>query len=159
MAQPGSERPGPGTATGRVWEIADDLSRRSGGRARRAAVIDAYVKEGGNRNTAHTQFQKWRTAYEGSRERSSARPLGLSVQVKEGGRLVLPAEIRAALGIDEGDTLVAQIKDDEVRLFTRDTALKRLQEYMRKLVPPGVSLVDELIAERRKEAQKEEAGE
>ncbi len=38
----------------------------------------------------------------------------------------------------------------------RAAALKRVQERMRKHVPEGVSLVDELIAERCWEAAKEE---
>jgi AbrB family looped-hinge helix DNA binding protein len=153
--QASRERPRPGTATGRVWEIADELSRRTGGRARRATVIDTYVKEGGNPNTAHTQFQKWRTAYEESRKRSSGQPRPVPVQVKEGGRIVLPAELRATLGIAEGDTLMAEVVDGELRLFTRAEAIRRVQEYVRGLVPEGTSLVDELIAERRQDAQRE----
>ncbi len=38
----------------------------------------------------------------------------------------------------------------------RAAALERLQEQVRKRVPEGVSLVDELIAERCWEAAKEE---
>jgi hypothetical protein len=38
-------------------------------------------------------------------------------------------------------------------------ALRRARALVRKYVPPEVSLVDELIAERRAEAEKEERGE
>jgi hypothetical protein len=36
-------------------------------------------------------------------------------------------------------------------------AIRRLQALVRAAVPEGVSLVDELIAERREEARREEA--
>jgi len=41
---------------------------------------------------------------------------------------------------------------DETALLER---LKKAQEYVRSIVPSGVSLADELIAERRKEARYE----
>lgn len=37
-----------------------------------------------------------------------------------------------------------------------DAAIRRAQEMMKKLVPPGRSLVDEVIAERRAEAARGE---
>ncbi len=141
-----------------MWEIADDLSRRIGGRARRAAVINAYVSEGGNPNTAHTQFQKWRTAYEKSRKRSPPQPTRMRLEVKEGGRLLLPAELRSELGIREGDTLMAELVDGELRLMSQATAVKRAQEMVRQWIPAGSNVVDDFIAERRREARKE-AGE
>lgn len=155
MAQPSSERPGLGTATGRVWEIADELSRRDGSRARRSAVITAYVNEGGNPNTAHTQFQKWRTAYEDARKRSSARQTRLKLELKEGGRLLLPAELRTALGIGEGDILMAEIVDGELRLTSQATAVARAQQVVQQFIPAGSTVVDDFIAERRREARKE----
>ncbi|CAN5617723.1 hypothetical protein BH23PSE1_BH23PSE1_10130 [soil metagenome] len=48
-------RPAAGTATGRVWDLADAISRAAGRKARRREVIDAYAAEGGNPNTASTQ--------------------------------------------------------------------------------------------------------
>jgi len=54
-------RPRKGTITGRVWEIADQIQKRSG-RAEREAVIMACMEEGININTASTQFSYWRKA-------------------------------------------------------------------------------------------------
>jgi AbrB family looped-hinge helix DNA binding protein len=153
-----ADRPRAGTATGRVWDIADELTRRDGTRARRAAVIDAYVREGGNPNTANTQFQRWRRAHEETRKDLSLPPAPLALQIKDGGRIVLPSEVRSALGASEGETLIAQIEDGELRLFTRKQALRRARELIRRFVPEGRSLADELIAERREEARRE-AGE
>lgn len=55
-------RPGPGTRTGRVWEVADEITRETGRRASRGAVIDRIVAEAGNPATASTQYQYWKVA-------------------------------------------------------------------------------------------------
>lgn len=78
-----------------------------------------------------------------------------TVRLGSNGRLVIPAEYRKALGVDEGDELVVRLEDGELRLSTRKFALRRAQERVRRYVPEGVSLADELIAERREEAAKE----
>jgi AbrB family looped-hinge helix DNA binding protein len=80
------------------------------------------------------------------------------VLVGEKGRIVIPAEIREAMGIAAGDSLDLRFDDDELRVSTRRARLKRAQERVRKLIPPGVSLADELLAERREEAKLEQEG-
>lgn len=153
-------RPSAGTETGRVWEIADDLTRQSGGRAGRADVIRTFVGEGGNPNTAATQYQAWKSAFD-DRQRSLApapREQYFDLTIKEGGRILLPLDLREALGAREGDVLVGELIDGELTLVTRETALRKVQEVVRKHVPPGVSLADELIAERRSEAAREDEG-
>lgn len=54
-------RPGPGTITGRVWEIADRIYKETGA-VNREAVTKACMDEGININTANTQFSYWRKA-------------------------------------------------------------------------------------------------
>ena len=44
------------------------------------------------------------------------------------------------------------------RLYSRATAIKRMQKLVARHVPPGVKLADELIAERRREARREAGG-
>lgn len=48
-----------------------------------------------------------------------------------------------------------EVVDDDLRLCSRTTAIERVQELMAERIPPGVSLVDELIAERRQEVRRE----
>jgi AbrB family looped-hinge helix DNA binding protein len=72
-----------------------------------------------------------------------------------GGRLVIPAEIREELGLKEGEPVVMRVKNGELRIWTAREGIRRAQEIVRRYVPPGVSLVDELIAERRAEAARE----
>lgn len=88
--------------------------------------------------------------------RDDRQPIHFSVVVKEAGRVLLPAEVRTALGVGEGDTLRGMVVDGELTLLTSATAIRQAQEWVAKHVPPGVSLVDELIAERRAENAKEE---
>lgn len=78
------------------------------------------------------------------------------VRIAPGGRVVIPAEFRKALGVSVGDDLVMRLEDGELRLRSRDAAIRRAQEIVRKYVPDGVSLADELIAERREEAAREQ---
>ncbi len=77
------------------------------------------------------------------------------VKVAEGGRVVIPAEYRKQLGLRAGDNVILQLDDGEIRLYTVREAIRRAQEMVRRYVPEGVSLVDELIAERRAEAARE----
>ena len=80
------------------------------------------------------------------------------LRIGDGGRVVIPAGMRAALGVKPGDTLVARVVDGELSLMSQKAAVRRAQKLVRRFVPEGVSLVDELIAERRAEAAREAQG-
>ncbi|HYL34290.1 MAG TPA: AbrB/MazE/SpoVT family DNA-binding domain-containing protein [Bryobacteraceae bacterium] len=72
--------------------------------------------------------------------------------VTDGGRIVIPAPYRRALGIKAGDEVLLRLENGEVRISSRAQARRRAQEYVRTLVPRNVSLVAELIKERRETA-------
>lgn len=76
-------------------------------------------------------------------------------KINENGRIVIPAAMREALGIVPGEELVLRIEDDELRITTMRHRIERAREVVRRHVKPGRSLVDELMAERRKAAQRE----
>lgn len=78
-------------------------------------------------------------------------------RIGAGGRLVIPAAYRQAMGVKEGDEVLMRLEDGEVRIYTRAQAIRRAQEIVRRHVPKGVSLVDELMRERRREVEREEA--
>jgi AbrB family looped-hinge helix DNA binding protein len=84
-----------------------------------------------------------------------AMELQLRTKLGEKGRLVIPAEIREALGMKPGDTINLRVEDHELRISTRRERIRRAQERIRKFVPAGVSLADELSAERREAAKLE----
>jgi AbrB family looped-hinge helix DNA binding protein len=77
------------------------------------------------------------------------------LRVNENGRVVIPAFFRKALGIKAGDELLLRMEDDELRITTLKKRIERAQRHARKYVKAGVSLVDELIAERREGAKRE----
>src|SRR4051812_17764031 len=80
-----------------------------------------------------------------------------SAVVGDRGRFVLPAEVRRHLGVHPGDRLIISIDEDgAVRMVSaRELAHRSRGTY--RHVAPGRSLTDELIAERRREAQMEDA--
>lgn len=73
--------------------------------------------------------------------------------LNENGRIVIPAALRAALGIQAGDELVMRIEDEELRITTLKRRIERAQNRIRKYVKPGTRLSEELIAARREEAR------
>jgi AbrB family looped-hinge helix DNA binding protein len=78
----------------------------------------------------------------------------IEVIVGPQGRLVVPAPLRRTLGIEPGDVLVARAQEDRLVLERREVILARVRRRL-AVVPDDVSMVDELIAERRKEAERE----
>ena len=73
------------------------------------------------------------------------------------GRIVIPAACRKALGVGPGDEVLMRLEDGELRLYTQAHAIRRIQALAKKYVPAGVSIVDELLADRRQEVAREEA--
>jgi AbrB family looped-hinge helix DNA binding protein len=76
-------------------------------------------------------------------------------RVNDNGRVVIPASYRKALGIKAGDEVILRMEDDELRITTMTRRIERAQRRIRQYVKPGVSLADELIAERREAAKRE----
>lgn len=74
------------------------------------------------------------------------------VELGAGGRLVIPAAFRAALGMKPGDKLTVRLEANELRIYTRREGIRRTREMLSKY---DLGTVDEFIAERRKEAAKE----
>ena len=69
----------------------------------------------------------------------------IKTKLGKGGRVVIPAEYRKRLGIEPGDEIIVTFKDGEIKITTVREAVRRAQAIVRRFVPEGVSLVDELI--------------
>lgn len=156
----------PHSKTGRVWKLAEDITRAKGRRATRSEVIDAYVAEGGEPSTASTQFWHWKKAYEAELQHRNAggeaqaqpyRSAGPArLRIGQDGRVVIPSEMRAAMELGPEGTVIARVVEGELQLVPLPVVIRRAQEFVRGHVPEGVSLADELIAERRAEARRED---
>lgn len=76
-------------------------------------------------------------------------------KIAQGGRLVIPAKHRRALGLKTGDEVLLRVVDGELRVLSQAEAVKRAQELVKRRVPRHRSLVQELLKERRAEALRE----
>lgn len=77
-------------------------------------------------------------------------------KMHSGGRLVVPSHIREALHINVGDHVLMRVEDGELRVIPKMEAIRRAQQLIAQHIPASVSLVDELIADRRAEVAKED---
>lgn len=77
------------------------------------------------------------------------------VKIVDGGKLVIPASMRRELGLGTGDTVLVGIDDGELRVRSLPKAIERARAILRRHVPEGMNLSDELIADRRREAERE----
>lgn len=79
-----------------------------------------------------------------------------AVKIIQGGKLVIPAAMRRAMGIARGDTVVVELlPDGELRVRPLASAIREAQETVRKSVRPGRSLAEELMRERKQDAARE----
>ena len=76
-------------------------------------------------------------------------------RVGAGGRVVIPAAYRKALGVRPGDHLLLVLEGGQVRLLTPEEAIRSAQALVRRHVRKGRRLSEELLAERRREAARE----
>lgn len=76
-------------------------------------------------------------------------------RVGAGGRIVIPHEMREALAVQEGDDLLLEVDEHGLHVRSVRHAIQRVQQVVAKYVKPGRSLSAELIAERRKESERE----
>jgi AbrB family looped-hinge helix DNA binding protein len=79
----------------------------------------------------------------------------IQMKVSDGGRVVIPSEIRQFMAIKEGDTVLWTIEDGIVTLTTRDQQLRQVQALFKAISPADECWSDELINERRAEATHE----
>ena len=79
----------------------------------------------------------------------------VSVTISEGGRIVIPATFRKAMGVKDGDKLLLRLDDSGLRVMTRAEGLNWAREILAPYLT-GPSLAEELLADRRAEVEAEE---
>lgn len=73
------------------------------------------------------------------------------LSMAENGRVLIPAEVRAALGLKAGGKVVARVENGALVIEPLEAAIRRVQAMMLPYATPGESLADELIADRRRD--------
>jgi AbrB family looped-hinge helix DNA binding protein len=76
----------------------------------------------------------------------------IAVRLGPQGRLVVPVELRRALGLEDGSELAIRSDGRRLILEPRREVLRRLR---RRFADVEVSLAEELAADRRAEAERE----
>jgi AbrB family looped-hinge helix DNA binding protein len=81
----------------------------------------------------------------------------IAIQVSQGGRIVIPADIRQKMGISIGDQVLLtwQEGSQELRIATRKQRLQHARQLVQQHIKTQDSVVDELIRERRQAAADE----
>lgn len=84
-----------------------------------------------------------------------------TLTMSDNGRVLIPAELRARLGFQPSTRIYAEVKNGSLVLTSGSQRAAQRRAYFDRVVrqldlPPGTSLADELIAERRAEADREE---
>ena len=82
--------------------------------------------------------------------------LSAKASLSANGRIVIPAAIREELGFAPGDTLLMDVEDGVLRIESYPARIRRIQQEFAPYVKPGILASDELIAERREEARREQ---
>lgn len=70
-------------------------------------------------------------------------------KIADAGRVVIPAELRRAMGLDEGQEVVFVKGEQGVELLTSEQALQRVQATVREYIPDdSLDLTNELLEAR-----------
>ncbi len=84
--------------------------------------------------------------------------LHFTLEIGFKGRVTLPAELRKRANLKDGDKLVITLKENhQLELKSGQAVAKHGRGILHDMLPEtkGKKLVDELLAERRKEAKRE----
>ena len=76
-------------------------------------------------------------------------------KISKGGKIVIPAFFRKKLDLKDGEEVSFDIQDDNIVIISPRHSLKRAREIINRYHSSDESLVDQLIADRRKEAENE----
>ena len=76
-------------------------------------------------------------------------------KIVDGGRIILPAAVRKSMGLAKGDAVFMELHGDELRIRPVRSALRRIQAKLRAFAPENGLVSEELISERRAEAERD----
>lgn len=83
------------------------------------------------------------------------RPKTYRLEVRNGS-VTVPPEVLQALGAGPNGVIIAELDGEFFKIISIPESVRRIQERLRPYWRPGVSIVDELIADRRREAAEDD---
>ena len=70
---------------------------------------------------------------------------------------MVPASVRRRLGLSEGSQVVVKVEPSgALEITSRSQSLSKVREEIRKYIPAGRDLAEELIRDRRAEVEQED---
>lgn len=79
-----------------------------------------------------------------------------TAQMEKSGRILIPAPVRRTLRLNEGAHVLVKVDDTgALQVESRLQAVARVQGKLRKYIPEGRLVSEELIADRRAEVVRE----
>jgi AbrB family looped-hinge helix DNA binding protein len=82
----------------------------------------------------------------------------IHTKLSEARRVAIPAELCQQYGIEPGDPVVLEPSESGIVVRPLHTVIREVQAYFADAAPPGVSLSEELLRDRREEADRENHG-
>ena len=80
-----------------------------------------------------------------------------TTRLEKSGRILIPAAVRRHLGLSEGSQVLVKVeKSGALQVTTRSQALAKVRQEIRKYIPAGRDLAEELVRDRRAEAERED---
>jgi AbrB family looped-hinge helix DNA binding protein len=73
-------------------------------------------------------------------------------KVSGAGRVVLPAELRRAFGLEDGVEVIFSRTEHGIQVTTLDEAIREAQDLARRYVPEDVNLVEALREARKQDS-------
>ena len=77
------------------------------------------------------------------------------VRVGSGGRFVIPAKLRKAIGLRSGDPVIIRLGDEGLIVTTPERAIRTAQALVRRHISGEQRLAEELMEERKGEAERD----
>ena len=78
----------------------------------------------------------------------------IHTKMSEGRRIAIPAELCQRYGLHPGDPLVLEPSDAGIVVRPLEAVIREVQAYFADLAPPDVLLSEELLRDRREEAER-----
>ena len=80
-----------------------------------------------------------------------------TARLEKSGRILIPAAVRRQLGLSEGSQVLVKVEESgTLQVTSRSQALSKVREEIRRYIPAGQDLAEELIRDRRAEVEREE---